>query len=253
MTTVRTNVHSYKAFKILNLMWNRASNFLNEARVVRATPEMAELLHIAPWPAVMRIMYLDDMTVAIEYGLQPDRVLPPSVVKGAAAAVIITTAMIEYEHENLWYTTHKKWHMDLADLIAVAHESISPWNQSVLIDDILLAASLIADANVSGWPSGKVRAFAGRELNPIEFEFAAHISDCLADIDKKKKQQIDKLNAAHDKAIAELNKRARTEKDELREKAASLLGDNLVDASVHDMVSTMVANHLHSIYLDDDV
>lgn len=247
MTTVRTNVHSYKAYKILDLIWNKASNFLHGSRIARATPEMAELLTIAPWPAVMRIVYLDDMTIAIEYELLSGQVLPPSVVKGAAAAVIITTAMLEYEHENLWRTAHKTTHMDLADLAAAKHECISPWNQRVLIDDILLAAALITDADVSSWPSDKVKAFAGRELNPIEFEFAAHISDCLVDIDKKKKQQIDKLNAAHDKAIAMIAERARNEKRELHEKAASLLNDNLVDASVSDMISVLRTNHLYNI------
>lgn len=247
MTTVRTNVHSYKAYKILGLIWNKASNFLHESRIARATPEMAELLDIAPWPAVMRIVYLDDMTIAIEYELQPGEVLPPSVVKGAAAAVIITTTMLEYEHENLWRTAHKTTHMDLADLAAAKHESISPWNQHVLIDDILLAAALIADADVSSWPPDKVKAFAGRELNPIEFEFAVNICNCLADIDKKKRQKIEKLKALYDKALAMLAERAHDEKRELHEKAASLLNDNLVDASVSDMISVLRMNHLYNI------
>lgn len=242
MTTVRTNVHSYKAYKILDLIWNKASNFLHGSRIARATPEMAELLDIAPWPAVMRIVYLDDMTIAIEYELQPGEVLPPSIVKGAAAAVIITTTMLEYEHENLWRTAHKTTHMDLADLAAAKHESISPWDHHVLIDDILLAAALIADADVSSWPPDKVKAFAGRELNPIEFEFATNICNCLDDIDNKKRQKMDKLKALYDKALAMLAERARDEKRELREKVASLLSDNLADASISDMVSTLKLN-----------
>ena len=243
MTTVRTNVHSYKAYKILDLIWNRTSNFLHEARMTRATPEMAELLNIAPWPALMKIVYLDDMTIAMEYELQPDRAFPPSVVKGAAAAVIITTAMLEYERKILWRTVHKTTHMDLADLAAAKHESISPFGQPVLIDDILLAAALIADADVSSWPPDKVKAFAGRELNPIEFEFAVNICNCLADIDNKKRQKMDKLNAVYNRAMALLAERARDEKRELREKAASLLSDNLVDASVSGMISMLKLNH----------
>ena len=246
MTTVRTNVHSYKAYKILDFMWNKASNFLHEARIVRATPEMAELLNIAPWPAVMRFVYLDDMTIAIKYELQPGEVLPPSVVKGAAAAVIITTTMLEYEHEYLWRTAHKTTHMDLADLAAVKHECISPWNQPVLIDDILLAATLIVDADVSSWPSDKVKAFAGRELNPIEFEFATNICNCLDDIDNKKRQKMDKLDAVYNRAMELLAERARDEKRELHEKAASILSDNLVDASISDMVSMLKLNHAYS-------
>ena len=129
MTIVRTNVHSYKVYNILDLIWNKASYFTHEAKIARATPEMAELLKITPWPAVMRFVYLDDMTIAIKYELQSGQVLPPSVVKGAAAAVIITTAMLVYEHENLWRTVHKTSRMNLADLANLAatqHECISP-------------------------------------------------------------------------------------------------------------------------------
>lgn len=246
MTTVRTNVHSYKAYKILDLIWNKASNFLHAARLVRATPEMTELLNIAPWPLVMRFVYLDDMTIAMKYELQPDRALPPSVVKGAAAAVIITTAMLVYEHENLWRTAHKTTHMDLADLVAAKNEHISPWNQHVLIDDILLAAALITDADVSSWPSDKVKAFAGRELNPIEFEFATNICNCLVDIDKKQSQKMSRLKSLYDKAVAMVAERARDEKYELRKKAASLLNDNLVGASISDMISMLKLNHAYS-------
>jgi len=247
MTTVRTNVHSYKAFKILHLIWSKASNFLNASRMARATPEMAKLLKIAPWPTVMRIEYLDDMTIAIKYDLHPGRVIPPSVVKDAAAAVIITTTMIEYEHEHLWRTGYKEPHMDLADLAAAKHESISPYSEEpILIDDILLAAALIADADVSSWPPDKVKAFAGRELNPIEFEFAVHIYDCLADIDSKKQQEAAKLKAAYDKAMKALAERVYDEKHELFKKVDSLLSDNLVDASVCDMVSTMKTSHAYS-------
>ena len=121
-----------------------------------------------------------------------------------------------------------------------------PWNQRILIDDILLATTLITDADVSSWPSDKVKAFAGRELNPIEFEFATNICNCLDDIDNKKRQKMDKLDAVYNRAMEMLAERARDEKRELHEKVASLLSDNLVDASISDMLSVLKLNHAYS-------